>query len=237
MMTHGSRYNEFLQAIYGYKINDATIQRPVYLGGMRSDLVISETLATTANEAADQPQGAKSGNGQSYGNGGEISYLCPEHGVIMSIMSIMPDSMYFQGIRKEFLKLDDPFEFGNPLMANIGEQAIRNHEIFAWRLGGSGPTQAMGTFGYQMRYAEYKQTHNRISSDMQSSLLFWNEARNFAALPVLNSDFIKVRNAEDDLDRIFNVEDAATRKLWVLVRTNAEVSQPLPYFGTPMLGG
>lgn len=230
MMTHGSRYNEFLQAIYGYKINDDTIQRPVYLGGMRADLVVSETLATTANAAADQPQGAKSGNLNSYSKGGDISYLCPEHGVIMSILTIMPDSMYFQGFRKEFTKLDDPFEFGNPLMANIGEQQVLNNELYGYR------TLPFTTFGYQMRYAEYKQTFNRISSDMTGSLLFWNEARNFSAAPVLNSDFIECDVANDDLNRIFNVEDTAVMKLWVMIRTNAHVSQPLPYFGTPALG-
>lgn len=232
MMTHGSRYNEFLQAIYGYTINDSTIQRPVYLGGMRADLIVSETLATTANAAANQPQGGKSGNLNSYQHGSDISYTCPEHGCIMAIMSIMPDSMYYQGIPKEMLKLNDPFEFGNPLMANIGEQPIQNQEIFAYQ-----PATNEGTFGYQMRYAEYKQTFNRISQDMVTSLLFWNEARGFATLPVLNNQFVLCDYTNDNLNRIFNVEDPSVDKLWCMIRTNAKVSQPLPYFGTPALGG
>ncbi|WNK13551.1 MAG: major capsid protein [Microvirus sp.] len=231
MMTHGSRYNEFLEAIYSYKIKDETIQRPVYLGGSRADLIISETLNTSGNEALNLPQGNKSGNAQSYANGGNINYMCPEHGVIMSIMSVMPDSMYFQGIPKEFMKMSDPFEYGNPLMANIGEQPVLKGELYGWQ----GATDAE-TFGYQMRYAEYKQTFNRISADMTSSLLFWNEARNFATNPTLNSDFITCDHANDDLGRIFNVEDAATQKLWAMIRTNANVLHPLPYFGTPMLG-
>lgn len=229
MMTHGSRYNEFLQAIYGYKINDDTIQRPVYLGGMRADLVVGETLNTAGNADLNLPQGNKSGNLNSYQKGGQISYKCPEHGVIMSLMSIMPDSMYYQGVRKEFSKLVDPFEFGNPLMANIGEQPILNREVYAYR------NTAFGTFGYQNRYAEYKQTHNRISDEMTTNLLFWNEARRFTGIPVLNSDFVEMNAVNDDTNRIFNVEDDSSRKLWVMFRTNAHVSQPLPYFGTPTL--
>lgn len=232
MMTHGSRYNEFLQAIYGYKIDDDTIQRPVYLGGMRADLIVSETLNTAGNADLNLPQGNKSGNLNSYQKGSDVNYTCPEHGVIMSIMSVMPDSMYFQGIPKEMLKITDPFDFGNPLMANIGEQPIQNQEIFAYQAG----AVPAATFGYQMRYAEYKQTHNRISQDMVGSLLFWNEARNFTALPVLNSDFIECNAVNDDLNRIFNVEDGAVDKLWVMCRTNARVAQPLPYFGSPALG-
>ena len=230
MMTHGSRYNEYLQAIYGYNIKDETVQRPVYLGGMRGDLLVSETLNTAGNAELDLPQGNKSGNLNSYGNGGGISYMCPEHGVIMSIMSIMPDSMYYQGMPKEFMKLDDPFEFGNPLMANIGEQPIMNAELFAYQ----GTDKA--TWGYQMRYAEYKQTFNRISSDMTGNLLYWHMARKFGSLPPLAGDFITCRANADDLNRIFNVEDPSLLKLWVMIRTNAQVTQPLPYFGTPMLG-
>ncbi|WNK13483.1 MAG: major capsid protein [Microvirus sp.] len=231
MMTHGSRYNEFLKAIYGYAIKDDTVQRPVYLGGMRGDLIVSETLNTAGNADLNLPQGNKSGNLNSYSNGGNSSYMCPEHGVIMSLMSVMPDSMYFQGIRKEFLKLDDPFSFGNPLMANIGEQPIARHELFAFQGG------ANTTFGYQMRYAEYKQTMNRLSADMTGNLLFWNMARRFTAAPPLTDSFIRCDSANDDLNRIFNVEDDSAQKLWVMVRTNANVLNPLPYFGTPMLGG
>lgn len=230
MMTAGSRYNEYLEAVYGYKIQDSTIQRPVYLGGMSTNMMVSEVLNTAGNDALDLPQGNMAGHGQAYANGNMFEYTCPEHGVIMVIFSVMPESIYFQGLPKQYRKLSDPFEYGNPLMAQIGEQPVQNSEIYAFIPGSND-----GVFGYQQRYMEYKQLPSRLSGEFVNSLLFWNQARNFGALPTLNSDFIECSNTRDDLDRIFAVTDPDVQKLLHQIRFQITVDNPLPYFGTPTL--
>jgi len=229
MMTAGSRYNEYLEAVYGYRIKDETVQRSQYLGGMSTNMMISEVLNTSGNEPLNLPQGNMAGHGQSYGNGDMFEYTCPEHGVMMVIFSVMPESMYFQGIERELRKISDPFDFGNPLFAQIGEQEVHGKEIFAFK------GDANTGFGYQQRYMEYKQCPNRVTGDFTDTLLNWHQARKFEVAPILDESFIVCDNDNDDLERIFAVPEAEQQNLLHHIRFDIQVDQPLPYFGTPTL--
>jgi hypothetical protein len=220
----GTRYIEQNKVQFGVNSSDARLQRPEYITGTKSPIVISEVLNTTGNEGADAlPQGNMAGHGIAVSGGEPKSYYCEEHGYIIAIMSIMPKASYSQGIPKHFLK-KHPLEYYWPSFANIGEQEIQQQEIYAYE------NNPETLFGYTPRYAEYKFMPNRIAGDFRTSLNFWTLNRQFATPPTLSQQFIECDPA--DTLRIFAVQDG-TDPIWVQVVNKIQARRKMPVYGTP----
>lgn len=217
----GTRYIENILAHFGVRSSDARLQRPEYITGTKSPVVISEVLNTTGT--TDLPQGNMAGHAISVTNGKYGNYRVEEHGYIIGVMSVMPKTAYQQGIPKHFLKTD-PFEYYWPSFANIGEQEVLNKEVYAFQ-GAAGED----TFGYVPRYAEYKFEQNRVAGDFRDTLDFWHSGRVFASPPALNSNFVKA----DPTTRIFAVTSPTEDKLYAHVYNKISARRLMPKFGTP----
>lgn len=218
----GTRYVENILAHFGVKSSDARLQRPEYITGVKSPIVISEVLNTTG-ESGGLPQGNMSGHGISVAQGNFGSYFCEEHGYVIGVMSVMPKTAYQQGVPKMFAKFLDRLDYYWPSFANIGEQPVQNQEIYA------GSANPIGTFGYVPRYAEYKFMPSRVAGQFKTSLDFWHLGRIFASEPALNEDFV-VCNPDT---RIFAVTDPTVDHLFVHVLNKVQAIRPMPKFGNP----
>lgn len=219
----GTRYSELIRAHFGVRSQDARLQRPEYICGTKTPIQISEVLSTAQD--IEIPQGNMSGHGISYTGGKPGKYFANEHGYVMTIMSIMPKTSYFQGIPKHFLKYTDPTELYWPTFAHLGEQEIFAKEVYAFQ-GASGDL----TFGYNARYQEYKTAMNRVCTEMRTTLKYWHMARDFGgAPPVLNGDFV----TSDPTTRIFAVEEEEQDHLVVQVLNSIMAIRPMPVYGTP----
>lgn len=192
----GNRYAEFIPAQYGVYCPDASLQRPQYVGGMSSPMVISEVLQTSST-TSDSPQGNMAGHGVSAGISDEIRFRSTEFGYLMCLMSIMPKTSYFQGIPR-WMSRETPFDYAIPVFAHIGAQAIKNKEIYA-----QGNEKDDETFGYTLNYDDYRFIPNTITGQLTSTLSFWTAARKFDNLPKLNSEFVECTPTTN----IFAVED------------------------------
>lgn len=221
----GTRYTELILAHFGVKSSDARLQRPEYITGVRTPVVISEILNTTG--AVDGlPQGNMSGHGVAVAAGRFGSKFCEEHGWIIGVMNIQPKTAYQQGLQRHWLKFD-PLDYYWPSFAHIGEQAVKKAEIYVDDI-----TQTVGlqTFGYVPRYAEYKFTPNRVAGDFRTTLNFWHLGRIFDNVPALNQAFIEC----DATTRVFAVEDG-TDYLWCHVLNKVKAMRPMPKFGNPYM--
>lgn len=218
----GKRYAETLLVHFGVKPQDSRLQRPEYITGTKSPVIISEVLNTTGT--ASNPQGEMAGHGVSVTSGQSGSYYCQEHGFIIGVMSVLPQTAYTYQVPKFFYKTTDKFQYFWPEFANIGEQEVQRREIMPFQTGGS------ETFGYLPRYAEYRYQNNFVTGDFRQSLDFWHLGRSFATLPVLNADFVKC----DPDTRIFAVEDG-TDYLYAHVLNKISATRILPKFGTPTM--
>lgn len=218
----GSRYTESILSHFGVHSSDKRLQRPEYITGTKSPVIISEVLNTTGT--AEAPQGNMAGHGVSVTAGGYGSYFCEEHGTIIGIMSIMPKTAYQQGIHRTWLKTGNPMEdYFWPEFAHLGEQEVLNKEIYGFSSTGG------DTFGYNSRYAHHKYLNNRVAGDFRGSLDFWTMARKFVTQPNLNADFINA----DPTFRIFADTDPTEQHMWCQVLHKIKASRALPYFGTP----
>ncbi|QRV61792.1 major capsid protein [Microvirus sp.] len=193
----GGRYIESILAHFGVLSPDRRLQRPAYLGGFSQPIQISE-IETNANSngETDNVVGDLAGKGKAFGNFGKYSCMATEHGCVMVFMSIMPTAAYGQGLPRMFTRMEK-FDFAFPEFQNIGEQSIKNQEIYMYQ---SNPG---GDFGYTPRYAEYKYLPDRFSGDMLGSLEYWHMGRSFDSAPTLSQSFIECHPT----DRIFAVQD------------------------------
>jgi hypothetical protein len=227
----GTRYIENILAHFGVRSSDARLQRPEYITGVKTPVVISEVLNTTGSftgidEPTSPPQGSMAGHGVSVGSGYSGKYYCEEHGYLIGVLSVMPKPAYQQGIPKNFLK-KEPTEFYWPSFAHIGEQEVTNNEIYAYT------NNAEDVFGYIPRYAEYKYIANRVAGDFRTTLDYWHLGRIFANQPTLSQEFIECNY--EDVERIFAVTDDTVDNLYMQILNKVKAVRPMPVFGTPML--
>ena len=217
----GTRYIENILAHFGVRSSDKRLQRPEYITGVKSPVVVSEVLNTTGT---DLPQGNMSGHGISVSSGKTGSYYCEEHGYIIGIMSVMPKTAYQQGIPRTFSKFDG-LDYFWPTFANIGEQEVKVQELYAYT------DNKDDTFGYVPRYAEYKYMPSRVAGDFRNSLDYWHLGRIFDNEPMLNQEFIEC--TPEATSRIFAVEDPDAQKLYCHVLNKIKAIRPMPKYGTP----
>lgn len=220
----GNRYPEFIPAQYGVYCPDASLQRPQYVGGMKSPMVISEVLQTSST-TSDSPQGNMAGHGVSAGVSPEIRFHAREFGYLMCLMTIRPKTAYFQGVPK-FMSRETRYDYAIPIFSHIGAQAIKNKEIYA-----TGNTELdEKVFGYTMRDDDYRFIPNIVTAQMTKTLDFWTAARKFAEVPKLNAKFVEA----DPTTRIFAVEDAQNSDHIVFqIAHHIKALRPLPKQGVP----
>lgn len=226
----GARYKEFVYGHFGVNIPDSRLQRPEYLAGWRMPVRISEVVQTSDSDSSPTPLGEMAGHGIGYASSRGFRKYIYEHGYIMCFLTIMPKASYFQGIKRDLLKMDR-LDWYSPFFANIGEQPIYSGELYA------APDQSdhiFETFGYTPRYAEYKTSLDEVHGAFRSTLSRWHLARIFGSKPVLNDEFITVDENRDKLNRIFSVE-TGVEHFYISVNHNIKVKRPMPRFGTPIL--
>lgn len=222
MARAGTRLTEVLQGFFNVKPQDGRLQRAEYITGVKTPITVSEVLNTTGT--IDAPQGAMAGHAVSVIGGEGGSYYCHEHGFIIGIMSVMPKTAYQQGLERLWDKITSPMQYFWPQFANLGEQAVKRKEVYAYQ-GANGELE----FGYLPRYAEHRTAFNRVSGDFRGSLNHWHAGRIFATPPLLNEQFIEA----DPTHRIFAVTDPNEQKVLVHVLNKCIVTRQIPKFGTP----
>lgn len=189
----GVRYTEFLKAHFGVSPTDDRLQRPEYIGGSKSPVIISEVLQTSSTDVTS-PQGNLAGHGLTISQAYCGKYHAKEYGLIIGIMSVMPRSAYSQGINRQWLK-STKYDYYFPEFANLSEQAIINAEICA----SASSAHNTGIFGYQGRYDELRTKQNMICGEMRTTYDYWHLGRQFnpASPPALNGTFITCNPRKD----------------------------------------
>lgn len=223
----GSRYVESLLAHFGVRSSDARLQRPEYLGGGMSPVMISEVLQTAETETT--PQGNMAGHGLNLGKSGGVNKFFEEHGYVIGIVSVMPKTSYQQGIPRHFSK-KDKFDYFWPEFEHIGEQAILNKELFAKDVSQDEEWNEQ-TFGYIPRYSEYKFNSSTVHGDFKASLDFWHMGRIFDGEnpPNLNKRFVE----SNPTRRIFAVEESEEQTLYCHMFHRIQAKRKMSYYSDP----
>ncbi len=240
LMRFGHRYVEYLRGFFNVTSSDARMQLPEWLGGGKMPINIAdvEQTSATSNSAvsgANTPQGNLAGKGTGFSGGfAGFKTYCEEECIVIGLMYVQPKASYCQGVSRFLTKLNDRYDYFNPSFEHLGEQEIKNYELYADEFSGSNPS--LETFGYTPRYAEYRFHNDETHGQFKSTLNFWTLTRIFAGEPALNPKFIYTQ--PEALRRIFAVEkvgDDYIDNLLCDFYFNVQVVQPVSKYGTPML--
>ena len=223
----GSRYTEIIKGHFGVTSPDARLQRPEYLGGGSSPIIVTPIEQTSSTDTTS-PQGNLAAMATSTLNGHGFTKSFTEHCILIGLVSVRADLTYQQGLDRMFSR-STRYDFFWPSLANIGEQAVLNKEIYA-----DGTSADDDIFGYQERWAEYRYKPSKITGKFRSndaqSLDAWHLSQEFASLPTLGSDFIE---ENPPLDRVVAVPSEPHFIFDSYMRMKS--ARPMPTYSVPGL--
>lgn len=227
----GTRYIEILKSHFGVTSPDARLQRPEYLGGNRIPININQVVQNSSTDASGTPQGNTAAYSLTSDNHSDFTKSFVEHGFLIGVMVARYRHTYQQGLER-FWSRKDRFDYYFPVFANIGEQAIKNKEIYA-----QGTVKDDEVFGYQEAWADYRYRPNRVTGEMRSSapqsLDVWHLGDDYKSLPSLSDSWI--REDSKTVNRVLAVSDNVSAQLFCDIYIRNLCTRPMPLYSIPGL--
>lgn len=228
----GTRYIEIIKSHFGVTSPDARLQRPEYLGGERIPINIDQVIQTSGTAEGTTPQGNTGAYSLTGNQGSYFKRSFVEHGYVLGLACVRTEHTYQQGLEKIWNR-KNRFDFYWPALANIGEQAILNKEIYLQPIGVTNEE----AFGYQEAWAEYRYKPSRVSSAFRSnvtgSLDAWHYADYYEDLPKLSAEWIQetYKNVDRTLAVQSTLEDQYIADFWF----KCKCTRPMPIYSIPGL--
>ncbi|UPW41062.1 major capsid protein [Sigmofec virus UA08Rod_5645] len=224
----GTRYIEILKAHFGVTSPDARLQRPEYLGGNRIPIHINQVIQQSGTTDTS-PQGNTAAYSLTSDRHSDFRKSFVEHGFVLGLMVARYDHTYQQGLER-FWSRRDRFDYYWPVFANIGEQAVKNKEIYA-----QGTAVDDEVFGYQEAWADYRFKPSRVCGEMRSqyaqSLDVWHLADYYDKLPSLSDSWIREDSAI--VDRVLAVSQRVSAQLFADIYIQNQSTRPMPVYSIP----
>ena len=228
----GTRYTEIVRSHFGVISPDARLQRPEYLGGGSSPIVLNPIAQTsgTGLSGGSTPLGNLAAVGTALSRHG-FTQSFTEHGYVIGLVSVRADLSYQQGLRKHWSR-STRYDFYFPAFAMLGEQAVLSKEIFC-----DGSAGDANVFGYQERWAEYRYSPSEVTGLFRSTaagtLDAWHLAQRFATRPTLGDTFIQ---ENPPMSRVLAVGSGANGAQFIFDSFfEIKAARPMPLFSVPGL--
>lgn len=224
----GTRYKEILKGAWGVTSPDARLDRSEYIGGHRMPINVNQVIQTSSTDSTS-PQGNTGAYSMTTLSRNMCTYSATEHGFVLGLAAIRVDHSYQQGLSRLWTR-STRFSYYDPMLANLGEQAVLNQEIYA-----QGKAKDEEVFGYQEAWADYRYRTNMITSEMRSTyaqtLDAWHYADKYDALPTLSSSWIK--EGTENIDRTLAVQSSNSHQFICNFYYSQAWTRPMPIYSIP----
>lgn len=224
----GTRYKEILKGAWGVTSPDARLDRSEYIGGHRMPINVNQVIQTSSTDSTS-PQGNTGAYSMTTLSRNMCTYSATEHGYVLGLAAIRVDHSYQQGLSRLWTR-STRFSYYDPMLANLGEQAVLNQEIYA-----QGKPQDEEVFGYQEAWADYRYRTNMVTSEMRSTyaqtLDAWHYADKYGALPTLSSSWIK--EGTENIDRTLAVQSSNSHQFICNFYYEQAWTRPMPIYSIP----
>lgn len=226
----GTRYTEVIRAHFGVISPDGRQQRPEYLGGKSIPINVDQVLQTSSTTETS-PQGNTAAYSLTNFAESMFTKSFTEHGYVIGLCAIRTQHTYQQGLERMWSR-KKRFDFYWPSLANIGEQAILNKEIYA-----QGTTADDEAFGYQEAWADYRYKPSRVSGAFRSNytqtLDSWHYADYYTKQPHLSSEWID--ETRENMNRTIAVSDELEDQFIADFYFANSMTRPMPVYSIPGL--
>lgn len=235
-MRGGRKFKEIMISAFGTDPGDARLDRTEYIFGTKIPIKIADVLNTAGTfdpgnplDPASRVMGDMAGMATGYGGKDyDGKYQVKEHGYLIFVTFVTPETAYNQGIERMWKKFDWEDELW-PQFAHLSEQAVEKSELVAYE-----PDSNSTTIGYLPMYAHDRFKSNLVTGRFRDTLRAWTLVRELDPVTAaLNADLIECK--PEDNDRIFAVQTANNDNLYMELAVLCKVQRQLPLYGTPGL--
>lgn len=228
-------YGSQIRAHYGFDaVHDDW--KSSFIGGTSAPVSISEVVTTATTEQA--PTGDIYGKGASF-NSGKFSFTAKEHGIIMGIISIVPEADYMSNQIDRFNTKFYREEYFQPEFADLGKQPLYSNEV---NFAPEGSVLTNDVIGFTNRYMEYKTAVDRVHGNFAGgNLKQWAAPRNNPLIKVSDALALTAVSLKVDpriLNPIMSVEfngTESTDQFIVDCSIGVKSIRPMSVSGEPML--
>lgn len=226
----GTRYAEILAHEFGVTSPDSRLQRSEYLGGTRVPININQVIQQSSTTDTS-PQGNTAAYSMTTLRNKMCSYSAVEHGYLLILGCIRVNHSYQQGLSRMWTR-KGRFDFYHPMLANLGEMAVLNKEIYC-----QGNAQDDEVFGYQEAWADYRYHPNIVTGEMRSqyaqTLDAWHYGDYYTKLPTLSSSWIQ--EGTENIDRTLAVQSENSHQFIADFYFDQTWTRPMPIYSVPGL--
>lgn len=226
----GTRYKEILQGAWGVTSPDARLDRSEYIGGTRMPINVNQVIQTSSTDSTS-PQGNTGAYSMTTISRNMCTYSATEHGYVIGLAAVRVDHSYQQGLSRMWTR-STRFSYYDPMLANLGEQAVLNQEIYA-----QGTAADTEVFGYQEAWADYRYRTNMVTSEMRSTyeqtLDAWHYADKYTEKPTLSSTWIK--EGTENIDRTIAVQSSNSHQFICNFYFQQSWTRAMPIYSVPGL--
>lgn len=258
----GSKLINRILAHFGIAPTPERLDMSEYLGGDSFPIQIGDITSTNSvSESLDSGYttlglGLQAGKGVGAGSSKTVRYHAKEHGIFMSLLSVVPDTSYYQGISRFWFKgvNGDALDYYTPEFENLGYQEVLNREVYvpdyATHLDEYRTYNPNGVFGYVPRFSEYKFQNDVLGSDfvggsgdsvsnfgayMDSWHLFRKLRYSDSNPLALNDNFVTLNNQNSDYDRVFQLTSNEFDHFYFNIDVDVKATRSMVGFAEPSL--
>ena len=183
----GTRYDEWLLAIFGEKVPDFRIDEPECIGGFRRRLNVGTVLQSSNVDSQSTPTGTMYGYSNTVNGKDNLGvFTAKERGYIIVCSVIRTDNRYTQGVNQLWNR-KTRFDYAFPPLANLPDEAHYQSELY-YQAGNH-------VLGYSERYGSYKFMESRLSGMLdpvaELSLSNWTASEVLTSAPSLTPSWKK----------------------------------------------
>lgn len=232
----GDKISDYYPAFWHTDPYKGTLQVPEFLGSKKGRVVISEVLSTAQTETLKV--GSYAGQAIALESTGDtIEYHCLEHGVILGLVSVYPDTGYYQGLERMW-SYQGRLDYPDPRFALIGDEEVKNKEVqYTFQTALLARNDEI--FGYRERNLDSRFKNDTVAGLMRTVLNSFHLGRlfnptdpeNLTNGSVLNSLFLQCKPRITDVFQVVEGED----EIYAHIFNDIKVQRMLPKFGIPSL--
>lgn len=226
----GSRYIEIIEGLFNVNNPDQRIMRPEYLGGHRIPISIHQV--TNQSQGEQDFLGDLGAMSLTTDKHSDFVKSFTEHGFVIGICVARYDHSYPQGMERFWFR-KEKFDYYWPQFANLSEQPVYVHEIYA----DNSNSVSADVFGFQECYADYRYKPNRVAAEMRpgisNTLDSWHFADYYESRPYLSQEWIE--EDKTNVDRTLAVTSSLANQLFADIYVQNWSTRPMPMYSIPGL--
>lgn len=226
----GSRYIEIIEGLFNVNNPDQRIMRPEYLGGHRIPISIHQV--TNQSQGEQDFLGDLGAMSLTTDKHSDFVKSFTEHGFVIGVCVARYDHSYPQGMERFWFR-KEKFDYYWPQFANLSEQPVYVHEIYA----DNSNSASSDVFGFQECYADYRYKPNRVAAEMRpgisNTLDSWHFADYYESRPYLSKEWIE--EDKTNVDRTLAVTSSLANQLFADIYVQNWSTRPMPMYSIPGL--